>query len=224
MSHEQHHLSQSPHLWRGYPPADHDRNRYVSTGFDQLDALLPGGGWPRGRLTELVMTQEGAGELQLIMPALSTLSRDDRWLAWITPPYIPFAPALSVQGVDLSKILVVHPRVRANSLWALEQALRSGTCSAVLAWSIAPDTRVQRRLQLAAEIGGSVAFLFYSDDVASTPSFSALRLHLRATPRPNQVSVHIVKRKGGWPCKPVEVTLNGTMAESLFSPYRNRSG
>ena len=55
----------------------------VPTGFRALDRELPGGGWPRGALTEILGSQEGIGELQLVLPALggADLGRQARGLA-----------------------------------------------------------------------------------------------------------------------------------------------
>ena len=40
----------------------------VPSGFAALDAELPGGGWPRGGLVELLPARQGIGELSLLMP------------------------------------------------------------------------------------------------------------------------------------------------------------
>jgi len=49
----------------------------VSSGFPELDAGLPGGGWPAGALTEILPAHEGIGELRLLGPALAGLSVAD---------------------------------------------------------------------------------------------------------------------------------------------------
>jgi len=71
----------------------------VPSGFADLDALLPGGGWPVGALTEILSEVEGIGALRLVLPALARLSQAERWLAWIAPPHLPYAPALAAHGV-----------------------------------------------------------------------------------------------------------------------------
>ena len=47
--------------------------RTSASGFAALDAQLPGGGWPHGVLTELLLPQPGIGELRLLAPALAAL-------------------------------------------------------------------------------------------------------------------------------------------------------
>jgi hypothetical protein len=80
----------------------------VPTGFPRLDAELPGGGWPAGSLTELVPAHDGIGELRILGPALARLARAGERLAWIAPPYLPYAPALAAAGIALGQVLIVR--------------------------------------------------------------------------------------------------------------------
>jgi hypothetical protein len=171
--------------------------RGIPTGFAALDNLLPAGGWPAGALTEILADGEGIGALQLVMPALARLSRGDRWLSWIAPPHIPYAPALASAGLDLSRVLLVHDRLNRDHLWAMEQALRSGASAAVLGWFARLDVTTARRLQLAAEAGDSWGVLFRPARFAGDPSPAALRLRLGASRRGTLVKV--LKCRGGWP-------------------------
>ncbi|GAB6041146.1 translesion DNA synthesis-associated protein ImuA [Endothiovibrio diazotrophicus] len=185
-------LAERGDIWRAGTPGE--ERHPLASGFDELDERL-GGGWPQGALTELHYDEEGVGELGLLMPALARLSQEGRWIAWIAPPHIPYAPALAAHEVDLAKVLLVHPRSQADALWATEQALRSGTCGAVLAWPGKADDRALRRLQLAAEARGCWGVLFRPAERHDRPSPAALRLSLR--PRPQGVGVRLLKRRGG---------------------------
>ncbi|MCC5809942.1 MAG: translesion DNA synthesis-associated protein ImuA [Ectothiorhodospiraceae bacterium] len=171
-------LLQEPGIWRA-ADNQHTGQRHIPSGFAELDGVLPGGGWPDAALTELLHAHSGIGELRLLMPALARLSRSGRWIALVAPPHVPYAPALAAQGVDLSRILLVHSREGRDNLWAVEQALRSGTCAAVLAWPAADITGQQlRRLQLAAEAGQSWGILLRHSACAAQTSPAALRLEL----------------------------------------------
>jgi hypothetical protein len=149
-----------------------------STGFADLDALLPGGGWPRGALTEILIEADGIGELALLAPTLAQLTRAGRRVVLIAPPYIPYAPALAAAGIDLDRLV----QVDANALdrhWSAEQCLRSGCCAAVLNWLPDADYRRLRRLQIAAETGATLGFVFRSAAAASQASPAALRVRVR---------------------------------------------
>src|SRR5450759_5088039 len=136
---------QHPGIGRGDRLAQTGDATTLPTGFAELDEQLPGGGWARGALTEILVEREGIGELRLLLPALAKLSAQSEWQAWVAPPHVPYAPALSVAGVNLKQLLVAQPRTAADAWWTVEQTLRSGACSAVLAWLSKPDERRMRR-------------------------------------------------------------------------------
>lgn len=195
-------LINHPHIWQG---ADSQSSGVVhSTGFKELDRHLPGGGWPTATLTEIVLEGYGIGELSLLMPALARLNQPQNpeqaagWVLWVSPPFIPYAPALDRHGVDLTRMLFVHaaPNHR-DSLWAMEQALRTGSCVAVLAWVQSADGNALRRLQLAAEEGCCWAVLFRPITALEQRSPAALRLQLLR--EGNSTRVEILKCRGGRP-------------------------
>lgn len=172
---------EDPRVWRaarrghGWPT--------LPSGYPALDALLPGGGWPRDKVTEIAVEHWGSGELSLFMPLLARLCAAERlaeagWIAWVSPPFLPYAPALAVAGVELGRILLVHGRDDAESLWAAEQALHSGRCRIVLAWVRRVEGPRLRRLQLAAEAGQAPLILFRPPAALAAPSPAALRLSL----------------------------------------------
>lgn len=198
---------QHPGIWRGDRLAQTSEDA-LPTGFAELDELLPGGGWPRGALTEILLEREGIGELRLLLPALARITDQSGWLAWVAPPHVPYAPALAAAGVKLKQLLVVKPQSAADAWWTAEQALRSGACSAVLAWLKTPDERRMRRLQLGAESGHAWGVLFRSASAAQERSLAPLRLRLEATA--NGLAVHILKRRGGHLSKPLVLDLHQT--------------
>jgi hypothetical protein len=188
------HVLQHPALWRGSQYAKVALES-VPTGFAELDTLLPGGGWPRAALTELLVGQPGIGELRLLVPALARLSRHDKWLVLVAPPYVPYAPAFEALGIDLSRLIVVGTRSDAETLWAAERCLRSGVCAAVIAWPGPTHERSLRRLQSAAEQGQGMGVVFSPLRCAAQPSPAPLRIQL-ASER-SQLNLHILKRRGG---------------------------
>lgn len=179
----------------------------VTSGFPELDAELPGGGWPRGALTELLLDGEGMGELALLMPALARVKAEGGWSMLIAPPHVPHAPAWSVAGADLSRLAVVSPAAPRDALWAMEQALGSGVPQAVLCWGGNPDARQLRRLQVAAASGNALAFLFRPLRAALDASVAPLRIALRAGPG-GSLTVSIFKRRGPPQATPIQIALS----------------
>jgi hypothetical protein len=195
-------LLEHPAIWRGASAA---RSEVLPTGFDALDECLPGGGWPRSGLIE-ILSRFGIGELALLLPALAWLTQRPlaRWCVWAAPPLEPFAPALVAQGVVLERVLVVRGPLSteasarekaAHGLWAFEQALGSGACEMAMAWMEQVRARALRRLQLAAERGKSLGVLFRSPQAARESSHAILRVCLE--PAARGVRVTLLKSRGG---------------------------
>ena len=177
----------------------------LPTGFAALDAELPGAGWPRQALTEILVDQTGIGELELILPALATLTSAGRRTVWVAPPHVPYAPALAAAGVDLVNLLVVRAPERRDALWAAEQALRSGSCHALAAWLPKPRYAELQRLAVAAEASHAAAFLFRPLAAADESSPAALRVALEAAG--SELHLRIVKRRGSPLARPVRLAL-----------------
>jgi len=199
-------LLENPRVWRG--SSQIGARSGLASGYPKLDRCLPGGGWPRGALTEILIEQYGIGELRLLMPALAQLSAEEMpaytgevtepgWIAWVAPPFQPYAPALQQHGIDLSRMLIVRPKDDSELLWSAEQALSSGTCAAVLLWPDKLDDQASRRLQLAAEKGHCWAIAFRPLAARQQASAAALRLELQCTEQGTRV--HILKSRGGRP-------------------------
>ena len=188
-------LLRHPALWRGGGAGAPET---VSTGFRALDARLPGGGWPLATLVELLVPAAGVGEIRLLLPALRSLTaagRETRWVVWLAPPHLPYAPALADAGLDPARMLVVRPRAGVDRLWAMEQALRSGACAAVLGWAGEARDPMLRRLKLAAEEGGTPAFLLRPAAHRCEATPAALRLALAA--RDYGLDVEVLKSRSG---------------------------
>jgi len=185
-------LKRSGALWQGRrTPLAADQ--VWASGWPVLDELL-GGGWPRAALIELL--GEAHQGLPLVLPLLAGLSRQARWLVWVAPPHVPYAPALQAHDVCLEHVLLIRDLSAAQGLWAAEQTLKSAACSGVLLWPEQIRTAQLRRLQLAAEQGGCPAILFRPLRAAGQGSPAALRLRVR--PVPLGLEVGLLKRRGAW--------------------------
>lgn len=184
-------------VWRG----DHVASTVlpgVSSGFAALDAELPGGGWPRGALTEVLLDGVGLGEVSMLMPALLRVKEMGGWSLLVAPPHPLHAPAWAAAVEDLARLAVVSPIQRRDGLWAAEQALASGAPAAVVCWAVQADSRQVRRLQVAAAGGNALAFLFRPARAAEDSSVAPLRLVLSNGPR-GALGVSLLKRRGP-PC------------------------
>ena len=194
-------LLNHPHLWRGsqyqltgaaFQGGHHMPG--LSSGHEGLDACLPWQGWPANALVEIITPLWGAGELQLVLPLLRTLSNAGKWILWIAPPCLPYAPGLALTGVDTARIIVVKPdagtvisRTSTPTLWSIEKALQNPACALVLAWPGYLSGKHIRRLQLAATTGRTLGILFHHRNLRH--SASVLRLQVENSEDALQVTV-----------------------------------
>ncbi|MEO8310235.1 MAG: translesion DNA synthesis-associated protein ImuA [Caldimonas sp.] len=212
-----------PALWLGHQ-LGRIGNDAVASGFPALDAELPGGGWPRRALSELLLPHAGVGEIRLLAPPLVEVQRAGRLVMVFDPPAALSAAALAGFGFDVEELLVVNTRARvvpgSDSLWALEQALKSGHVGAVVAW-LPPRLRAERlrRLQLAAHAHDGPAFVMREAAVAGRPTASPLRLGLQAGGA-DRLCVRVLKRRG----PPLEAPLSLDLPTVLSAAARRRAG
>jgi hypothetical protein len=188
-------------VWRLKEPQTAVTRPVWPSGCAELDAHLPGGGWPTASLIEVLLEAPGLGEIQLFVPALLAAQRrsegDMSWLVLIAPPYEPYAPALAEQGITLERLIVVRPPSATEALWAAEQALSSGVCAVVLLWLKGTDARWLRRLKLAAEAGAALGVLLRPERHRFEASPATLRLLLRRGE--SEPHLELLKVQGGRP-------------------------
>jgi len=216
-----------PALWRAHQLARPSAT-VLPSGHADLDAQLPGGGWPVRLLTELLLPHAGVGELRLLAPALAALQRQQRSVMWFDPPAAPCAWALAGLGLDARQFVVVRSRggargrarerlPAADVLWALEQALGSGHLGAVLAWLPARlPADALRRLQLAAQAHDGPAFLLRDAQQRTRPSAAPLRL-LLASAGADLLRVTLLKRRGPPPAQPLTLALAPVLSPAALA-------
>jgi protein ImuA len=199
-------------LWRAGELAriDEAAQPNAPTGWPLLDAELPGGGWPLFGLSELLLAAPASGELALLSPWLQAFERREvgpRELVWVAPPDLPCAAALEALGLALPRLICIDPATQADAAWATEQALRAGSCAAVLWWSDKPvASTVLRRLHLAAQAGATPLMALRPASARTLSSPAPLRLS--CTPGADRrLSIEIFKRRGPPMAAPLLLSL-----------------
>lgn len=110
---------------------------------------------------------------------------DERLVAFVAPRFWlaergrPFAHGLQRLGLSADRVLVATPRSEAESLWALEEALRSGAAALAVGAVEGASLVATRRLDLIARGAGAAAAL-----IRTTPmrDLSAARRRWRILP------------------------------------------
>jgi hypothetical protein len=153
----------------------------IGSGIASLDAVLPGGGIPCGRLTE-VAGRDGSGATSITRAIVATALADKRWVAYVDATRT-LAPgdwaSLAAQG----RLWIVRPPSDGHGTWCADILLRSGAFSLVVLDDPAPIPRgvIVRLTRLARE--GNIAFLvLHHQDHHAGLVGSAVRLHLTREP------------------------------------------
>jgi len=196
-------------LWPGRE-GQHSKTSGLSSQLPLFDQLLPEQGWPRHALVEIQHSRPGLGELSLVMPTLAKLSQQKRWVLWVAPPLRPNAKALKQRGLNLDHLLFVYPKDNQEALWCMEEALKSGSCSAVLGWPQQLNAQEARRLQVAAGKGKSQCWLWMNEKQSSGISPAALKMAIHGHDKPeiNQsLDIELLKRRGAWPLATQSISL-----------------
>lgn len=194
-------LLRSQRLWRGKSRGQTG----LATGFEALDDALPGSGWPWGAVTELVVTDWGIGELQLLLPAMRSIVAAGAQLAWVAPPYVPYVPALAAAGLDTRSLVVLSPDADEGLLWSAEKLLQGGEQGMVLIWPTKLAPLAVRRLQLAAENSGSLGVVLHRQTHRAAGA-AALRLRLQAD-ADHGLHIEVLKARGSSHSAVVRVQL-----------------
>ncbi|MBL8517296.1 MAG: translesion DNA synthesis-associated protein ImuA [Betaproteobacteria bacterium] len=210
-----------PAVWR-YGEAPTLPKEATNFGFDPLDQVLPAGGWEEGGLTEILANEQGIGELSLLLPAASRVSKAGRGIVLVAPPFVPFPHAWEAKEVVLKQVVIIRAQGK-EALWAMEQAARSGACGMVIGWtaSCAKDTNYQalRRLQMAADTGKTLLALYRPQTVAGDASAAPTRLRVWAAA--GDLQIHAFKRRAAMPAPPIRVSV---YPKHWTRPRRSRGG
>lgn len=171
-----------------------------------MDEQLHCGGWPQAAVSELLLKHNGMGEIRLLSPLLSRLSRRSGYLTWINPPFLLNAPALADQGLQLDKIIIIQTNSVQETIWSAQQAMTSQACSTVLVWL--PKKRLSteiRKLNLAAKAGNCWGIIFREYSLQLEPSAATLRMVLEFCNGKHQLT--IIKQPDGWPGQKILLEL-----------------
>ncbi len=165
------------------------RDGTVGCGRPEVDGVLPGGGFPRGALSEL-SGGPASGKTAVALALFAALGPGEL-AAFVDGRGDLYPPAAGALGVDLGRLLIVRPAGggRASdpalaALWAAEALLGSGAFAAVamdvpLPRALRGGEAALRRLQAAAERGGAIGRWLGTPGAPRRPP-AAVRIDLAA--------------------------------------------
>lgn len=158
-----------------HPVGEAASARCVASGHRGFDRFL-GGGLARGALHDIHAREAGdsaaAIGFSLAWAARAGKASPGRPIVWIGADQAnwengaPYGPGLAAHGLDPDALILVRTTKIQDTLWALEETLRSHAPAAVIGeFSGSPkayDLTASRRLLLAAQAGQSVGLLVFA--------------------------------------------------------------
>ncbi len=165
---------------------------------DSLECLSQN--FSRGGLNEIVPARPrdcgAAAGFACALALRASAERPRAGAVWISEDMaareigLPYGKGLEALGLDLSRLIFVRTRGPSETLWAMEEALKSRAAAVVAESWIAPrayDLSASRRLLLAARRGGGSALLLLlrlCGEAGKLNSAAQLRFEIAARPPP----------------------------------------
>jgi protein ImuA len=162
---------------REHPGLFSFRGDVPAAGSTVQHGVFPQLGIRPGGIVEWLAARPGAGALTAALQVMSPNFRGGGAWAIVDAARECYVPALTGWGIDPSRTVLLRPATLRETCWAIEQCLRCPGVSATWAWvEQRIPGRVQRRWQLAAEVGGGVGLFFRPEPARREPVWADLRL------------------------------------------------
>ena len=188
----QHLLRKNPHIWLG-DEAHPEGVTGSPTGYPSLDAILPGGGWPKNALVEVITPHWNTTEMQLLLPHMKKVTEQQQWVLLVLPPFMSDMSVLINAGIDMNYVMIIDADTPyLDAVENIEKSLQSQNCSLVLMWLNHLPNPIMRRFQLAAHSGKTSGIIFRHYKTGNFPS--ALQIQLKHFQ--HGVHAHIIKARG----------------------------
>ncbi len=167
----------------------------ISSGFEALDAQLPGAGWPCHSLTEILQPQPTVAEWRLLAPAMRRVVAGGGNVVVVGPPKSPHLPGLKYAGLDERHLVWIQAEAPAERLWVTEQLIKTNAAGLLVSWL--PQARQEQisRLQVCAQACEGPVFRCRPAAAEHEPSAAPLRVQLTFG-LDWELHVHLLKRKG----------------------------
>ncbi|MBL3824503.1 MULTISPECIES: cell division inhibitor SulA [Marinobacter] len=108
-----------------------------------------------GNVTEIILPEGQVENFQLLLPMLTQLNQEKRWLAWIDPPQALVSKWQKMHGIVAGELLVLRSTPDYPAQELAERALSAGTCHAVVMWTRKLGRAALESLQKASAEGSS---------------------------------------------------------------------
>jgi len=165
----------------------------VSSGTSLLDGFLPEGGWPTCELSEVVCDHYETG-LQLLLPLLASANAENRWITMISPPTNLDQSLFSYYGIDMSRVLLIHPKNDVDDKITMNNALKNGKSDIVIFWTKKLASRFLAQWRKSVKQGNCVGVIIHEKGKSHNSRSVALTIEAKA--EENNILLKCAKKYG----------------------------
>ncbi len=194
----------------------------IPLGTFGLDALFSEQGLSAGSLVELLPRIAGAGAWTFALTLARYACGERKTLLIADHARCFYPPAALKFGLDPNRTVIVRPRNANDALLALAQSLRCAAIGTAIGEFERLADRDSRRLQLAAEAGGTIGVLLRPWSTLNIPSFAPVRLLIDSLPSARgwrRMRLEVLRCRGGREGKTIHVEIDDATGHvRAFSP------
>jgi len=127
----------------------------VSQDYDTKNGAVPDASPKEANVTEIIIAKAKADSVQMLLPMLTRLNQEQRWLALIDPPQELLNRWKQERQTGLEEIMVLRSNEQSDSVTLCEKALATGTCHAAIIWTQGVSNEAFEKLERASIKGDS---------------------------------------------------------------------
>ena len=156
----------------------------MGLGLEFMSEAFPEGQFPLGAVHELISEGKEAASSTAGFTSriLSGLMKNGGATVWIGKSPILFPPALKAFGIPPDKVIFIDLKKEKDILWAMEEALKCASLSAVIGEIPELSFTHSRRFQLAVEQSKTTGFILRNNPKTQTPNSCVARWKIKPLP------------------------------------------
>jgi len=146
----------------------------------ELNSVLPTRIWPVGELSE-IRCKKNVKLFHLLLPLLSKLNDEKRWITLIAPPMDIDKKLFAYHGIDVSRVLLIHPNEAIDDTITMNKALKNGTSGMVILWADKIKKRFVAQWRKSVKQGNCRGIIVNHDTVDHGSNSVALTLNVKSS-------------------------------------------
>jgi len=154
---------------------------------------LPVEAWPESELSEIRCKKE-TDIFHLLLPLLAKLNAERRWITLISPPSNIDIKLFAYHGIDVSRVLLIHPKSDICDTATMNKALKNGTSGVVIYWTELLEAKFLAQWRKSVKQGDCRGVIINHDNRRNASSSIAVSVNVKS--KDDVIRVTSTKRFG----------------------------